>query len=113
MRTTLEGELGMSTEVEVSAVGDQDDRPHYFSLIVRDVGSRAKPGEDAAAPVTAGRSGATLETAVRTSVEAIERQHLIEALAQSRGKRTAAAKTLGISRQSLHAKLKKYRLPQD
>jgi transcriptional regulator PpsR len=114
LRTTLEGELGMSSEVEVSAVGDQDDRPRYFALIVRDVVSHAKPRDDtsALASLIGSFSGTTLGTAVRTSVEAVERQRLSDALAQSRGKRTAAAKTLGISRQSLHAKLKKYRLEQ-
>ncbi|MGO9421201.1 transcriptional regulator PpsR [Roseiarcus sp.] len=114
LRTTLEGELGMSSEVEVSAVGDQDDRPRYFALLVRDVVSHAKPREDASdlATLIGSLSGTTLESAVRTSVEAVERQRLVDALAQSRGKRTAAAKTLGISRQSLHAKLKKYRLEQ-
>ena len=102
----------MTTEVEVSAVADQDDRPRYFALIVRDVVSHARSREQASALTTVlgGASGASLESAVRSSVEAVERQRMADALSQSGGNRTAAAKALGISRQSLHTKLKKYRL---
>ncbi len=69
----------MSTEVEVSAVGDQDDRPRYFALIVRDVVSQARSREDASALTTAARRRlrCSLESAVRSSVEAIERQRLV------------------------------------
>ena len=112
LRTKLEGDLGVSTEVEVSAVGDQNDRPRYFALILRDVASHVgSRGEASALTNLVGSfSGVSLESAVRSSIEAIERQRLIDALAQSGGNRTAAAKDLGISRQSLHTKLKKYRL---
>ncbi len=112
LRTKLEGDLGVSTEVEVSAVGDQNDRPRYFALILRDVASHVgSRGEASALTNLVGSfSGVSLELAVRSSIEAIERQRLIDALAQSGGNRTAAAKDLGISRQSLHTKLKKYRL---
>jgi DNA-binding NtrC family response regulator len=52
----------------------------------------------------------TLEAAVKASVEAIERRYLEEALATSRGNRTLAARRLGLSRQTLHVKLNKYKL---
>jgi transcriptional regulator PpsR len=112
LRTHLEGDLGATTEVEVSAVADQDDRPRYFALIIRDVVSHARSREEASALTTllGGAAGASLESAVRSSVETVERQRLADALSQSGGNRTAAAKALGISRQSLHTKLKKYRL---
>jgi transcriptional regulator with PAS, ATPase and Fis domain len=112
LRTHLEGNLGVTTEVEVSAVADQDDRPRYFALIIRDVVSHARSREEASALTTliGGASGVSLESAVRSSVEAVERQRLADALSQFSGNRTAAAKSLGISRQSLHTKLKKYRL---
>ena len=112
LRTKLEGDLGVNTEVEVSAVGDQDDRPRYFALIVRDVASqsRSRDEDSALTSLVGGFAGTSLESAVRSSIEAIERQRLVDALSQSGGNRTAAAKDLGISRQSLHTKLKKYRL---
>ena len=47
---------------------------------------------------------------MRSSIEAIERQRIAEALARAGRNRTIAAKSLGLSRQSLHSKLKKYRL---
>jgi DNA-binding NtrC family response regulator len=52
----------------------------------------------------------TLEAIVRMSTEVIERKAILRALGQSSGNRTAAARQLGLSRQSLHAKLKKYGL---
>jgi transcriptional regulator PpsR len=112
MRTTLEGELGASTEVEISAVGDQVGRPRHFGLVFRDAMSRAPvPAADPLSAALIGRSGdSPLENIVKSSIETIERQHIVDALARNRGNRTLAAKTLRLSRQSLYAKLKKYRL---
>jgi transcriptional regulator PpsR len=112
MRTTLDGELGAATEVEISAVGDRLGQPNYFGLVIRDVASRSRESEEAFS-VTAllERSpDAPLESLVRSSTEAIERQRIAEALARAGRNRTMAAKSLGLSRQSLHSKLKKYRL---
>lgn len=52
----------------------------------------------------------TLDQIVKASTEVIERKSIAGALAASGGNRTVAAKRLGLSRQSLHAKLKKYSL---
>ncbi len=114
LKTALEGELGMNAEIEVSAVGDQLDRPRYFALLIRDVTSQASPAVDVSTvlALSNGFAGASLEMAVRTSVEAVERRRLVDALSQSNGNRAAAAKSLGISRQSLYTKLKKYTLQQ-
>ena len=112
MRTTLDGELGAATEVEISAVGDRLGQPNYFGLVIRDVASRSRQSEEAFS-VTAllERSpNAPLESLVRSSTEAIERQRIAEALTRAGRNRTMAAKSLGLSRQSLHSKLKKYRL---
>ena len=111
-RTFLEGELGASTEVEISAVADQIGNPQYFGLFLRDVTLRAAERErepQAIGPPEAMDDG-PLEDSVRSSIEAIERKRIVDALAQTGGNRTLAAKTLRLSRQSLHAKLKKYRL---
>jgi transcriptional regulator PpsR len=114
LKTELEGELGMSAEVEVSAVGDEVDRPRYFGLLIRDLTSQANlAAEDSTALKPSGRfAGISLEAAVRSSIEVVERERLIDALAESNGNRAAAAKSLGISRQSLYTKLKKYTLQQ-
>jgi DNA-binding NtrC family response regulator len=42
------------------------------------------------------------------TTERIERKAIARALERFRGNRTAAARHLGLSRQSLHTKLKKY-----
>ena len=47
---------------------------------------------------------------VEASVEAIERRAIEEALGEAQGNRTLAARYLGLSRQTLHVKLKKYKL---
>ena len=79
MRTTLEGELGASTEVEISAVGDQVGRPRHFGLVIRDAMSRAPVhGADPLSAALMGQSGdAPLENIVKSSIETIERQHIV------------------------------------
>ena len=47
---------------------------------------------------------------VRTTVGAVEKHYVTEALELTRGNRTAAAELLGLSRQSLYAKLWRYGL---
>ena len=110
LRTTIVGERGLNSEVEILVVGDQDDRPNHFALVVRDLAAEggSARADPAAGSVVDGQS--PLGSAVRSSVEAIERRRLSEALAKSFGNRTLAAESLGISRQSLHAKLRKYSL---
>jgi transcriptional regulator PpsR len=116
MLCRLEGELGSATEVEVSAVGDRTPHPKTFGLLMRDVSPReTRPDpslgfEIRDASDTLEPQKDTLEAAVKASVEAIERRYLEEALATSRGNRTLAARHLGLSRQTLHVKLNKYKL---
>jgi transcriptional regulator PpsR len=114
-QTWIEGELGLSTPVEITAVGDDVQAPNYFGLLIRDISNMSK----SRAPETADRSvsiedfdNRTLEAIVRMSTEVIERKAIIRALELCNGNRTAAARRLGLSRQSLHAKLKKYGLDQ-
>jgi transcriptional regulator PpsR len=112
MRTTLDGELGTSTDVEISAVGDRLGQPNYFGLVIRDVASRSRDSEEpfSVTALLERLPDVPLESLVRSSTEAIERQRIAEALARAGRNRTMAAKSLGLSRQSLHSKLKKYRL---
>jgi transcriptional regulator PpsR len=112
MRTTLDGELGAATEVEISAVGDRLGQPNYFGLVIRDVASRGRESEEAFSltSLLERSPDAPLETLIRSTIEGIERQRIAEALARTGRNRTMAAKSLGLSRQSLHSKLKKYRL---
>jgi transcriptional regulator PpsR len=109
MTTLLEGELGLLTEVELSAVGDTSESPDFVGILLRDVTIRTRgtttpsvSASDLDAPAI------SLEALVKRSTEAIERSTISSALERFQWHRTAAAKYLGLSRQSLHAKLKKY-----
>jgi transcriptional regulator PpsR len=116
LRCRLEGELGSVSEVEVSAVGDRARSLRHIGLLMRDVGSRdSRPAQRAAfelGDLAAGLSPPRdpLEAIVRASVETIERRYIEEALGKYGGNRTLAAKYLGLSRQTLHVKLNKYKL---
>jgi len=114
--TTIHGELGTDTEVEISAVGDTDSDPEHVGLSVRDVGRRLavpRDGDKLAAVLGAlteqiGRS--SLRALVRGTVGLVERHYVESALQLTGGNRTAAAVLLGLSRQSLYSKLKRYGL---
>jgi transcriptional regulator PpsR len=118
MACKLEGDLGSLTDVEVSAVGDRTGQARHFAIILKDVTSREP--QESRTPVNnlTKRTGslslpqASLEEIVKESVQEIERRYISEALEKSSGNRTQAAKYLGVSRQSLHMKLNKYKLDQ-
>jgi len=109
MPSSVEGEFG-TTEVEISAVGNRAENADYVGLVLREA-----PRESAAVGALTDMKfpDATLEEVLRASVEAIERRSIEEAIGKSLGNRTAAARYLGISRQSLHTKLRKYRIDSD
>jgi DNA-binding NtrC family response regulator len=60
--------------------------------------------------VSEGLGTASMPALVRDTVEAVERHCIAEALGRVRGNRSAAAELLGVSRQSLYAKLNRYGL---
>jgi transcriptional regulator PpsR len=116
LSTALEGELGSIAEVEISATGNQPENPDFIGLLARDVTmrqgaslSREAGGPDHALP-DAFSDSLSLESLVRATTEAVERKAIANALARYHNNRTATAKHLGLSRQSLHAKLNKYAL---
>lgn len=114
MSSVLHGELGLTTQIEISAAGNRAGKPDYICLVIRDATNRQTPAADAAmqpggdVPDLAGHL--SLEQLVRASTEMIERRTIVAVLEQCDDNRTLAAKRLGLSRQSLHAKLKKYNL---
>jgi transcriptional regulator PpsR len=114
--TTIDGELGGETEVEISAAGNSDGDPGHFGVLLRDVTRRAaetaadSPDRlNAALRSVAGQIGRTpLLDLVRATAATVERHCILAALELSDGNRTAAAEMLGLSRQSLYAKLNRY-----
>lgn len=110
--TKIESEFGETAEIEVSAAVDAPERPNYYGLLLKEA---ARPHADNA-PETAvcGEEfdNRTLEQIVRASTETIERAAIARALGRFQGNRTAAARHLGLSRQSLHTKLRRYKLEE-
>jgi transcriptional regulator PpsR len=113
LMTTLAGELGANTEVEISFAGDSDGDFTLVGVTLRDVAARtATTGDGSAPPLSLPQTdGKTpLKDLVRKAVEVVERHYLESALATAKGNRTAAAELLGLSRQSLYSKLNRYSL---
>jgi transcriptional regulator PpsR len=114
--TTLQGELGSTTEIEISAVGENEGELRTIGVWIRDVASRL-PAAGEANPLgstlgrLAARIGKTpLPALAKEAVGAVERHCIEAALALTSGNRTAAAQILGLSRQGLYAKLNRYGL---
>jgi transcriptional regulator PpsR len=114
--TTIQGDLGADTAVEISAVGDFASRPRYIALLLRDVERRMPVAENAsnlqsALAAIIEQSGKTaLRTLVRDTVGLVERHYIGAALDLTEGNRTAAAEMLGISRQGFYKKLSQYEM---
>ena len=112
--TSLQGELGGDTQVEVSAVGAPASRPSQIALVLRDVSRRlpASRGEAdlqaAFADIILQTGKMTLRSLVKEAVALVERHYIGAALEMSEGNRTAAAEILGLSRQALYQKLAQY-----
>ncbi len=117
--TTLRGDLGTDTEVEISAGSSSRNEPRYIGVLLRDVGRRLSARSvdarfDAGLGAFAAKIGkTTLPNLVKDAVGVVERHYLDAALKLTVGNRTAAAELLGLSRQSLYAKLSRYGLDRD
>ncbi len=116
--TTIYGELGAVTEVNISAARSGDEESGHLAILIRDVVRHAPPNGDAdqliaALGPLAERVGKTsLRTLVGDTIGVVERHYIRAALVMAHGNRTAAASLLGLSRQSLYAKLNRYQLGQ-
>jgi DNA-binding NtrC family response regulator len=85
--------------------------------MLTDVSRRIAPAGEKLDDIVALMSGSlgkrTLRQVTREAVAMIERQYLESALQAADDNRTAAAESLGLSRQSLYAKLSRYGLLED
>lgn len=118
--TTLQGEHGTEVEVEVSAVPLAEAGTVGYGFAIRDVGPRLAPklaeGPPLPRPVEqltelVGR--VPLKELVRETTDVIERLAIEAALQLTDDNRAAAAEMLGLSRQSLYVKLRRYGLGGD
>jgi transcriptional regulator PpsR len=113
----MRGELGEPSEVEISAVTVMNGGKPCFGFAIRDVGRRLRrePEADRAFPRSlehlnevVGR--VALKDIVRESTDVIERLCIEAALKLTGDNRASAAEMLGLSRQSLYVKLRRYGL---
>jgi transcriptional regulator PpsR len=116
--TTLTGILGTEATVEISATASSKGGPLALALLIRDVGRRIGP--QSAGDELRGALGEVLQemgrlplpVLVRNTSAVVERACIEQALRDAHGNRTAAADALGLSRQSLYAKLERYGLQE-
>ncbi|GAC1301392.1 MAG: transcriptional regulator PpsR [Steroidobacteraceae bacterium] len=115
--TQVRGEFGSTSDVEICAVSVVDGEEPCFGFTIRDVGqriafdrqvSRDKPRSVAQLTELVGR--VPLKELVRESTDMIEKLCIEAALELTGDNRASAAEILGLSRQSLYAKLRRYGL---
>lgn len=116
--TTLRGEYGAVTDVEISAtMVPHGDRP-FLGFTIRDVGRRLSSNEVRGArelPRSVGQltelvGRVPLKDIVGETTDLIEQLCIEAALELTRDNRASAAEMLGLSRQSLYVKLRRYGL---
>ncbi|WP_043752664.1 transcriptional regulator PpsR [Imhoffiella purpurea] len=118
--TTLRGEYGSTTDVEISAASVRNgDRP-YFGFFIRDVGRRLSAEQPTTPEQTRWLDQLTervgrvpLKELVRESTDTIERLCIEAALKLTGDNRASAAELLGLSRQSLYVKIDRYGIVAD
>lgn len=117
--TSVRSEYGASSEVEISAVAVHNGDQPSFGFIIRNVDRRVSGdgGGDRALPrsvehLTELVGRVPLKEVVRESTDMIERLCIEAALELTGDNRASAAELLGLSRQSLYVKLRRYGLSE-
>jgi transcriptional regulator PpsR len=125
--TTVQGDLGGETAVEISAAGagatnggapngNASTTSGLIALLMRDVSRREAPARDtsslrsALAAIIEQNGKNSLRGLVKDTVGLVERHYIVAALDLSEGNRTAAAEILGMSRQGFYKKLAQYEM---
>ena len=115
--STLQGEFGDEIAVEISAVSVMNSERQCFGFVIRNVARRLKPDTRAAPELPRSVEHLTelvgrvsLKDLVREATDVIERLSIEAALEMTSDNRAAAAEMLGLSRQSLYVKLRRYGL---
>ncbi len=115
--TTVQGELGSKEEVEVSGVSVMNGEESCLGFSIRAIGSRQFKEDAGRHPLPKSVEQLTelvghvsLKDLVRETTDMIERLSIEAALELSGDNRASAAELLGLSRQSLYAKLHRYGL---
>ncbi|MGH6712072.1 MAG: transcriptional regulator PpsR [Bradyrhizobium sp.] len=117
--TALRGEHGAATEVEVSAVSLADGDHSGFGFAIRNVEKRLSASSPSArelprsvAQLTELIGRVPLRDLVREATDVIEKLSIEAALELTGDNRASAAEMLGLSRQSLYVKLRRFGLAE-
>ena len=119
LSTTIQGELGTETEVEISAAAYGLDGQRRIGLVIRNIARRLSANGEhdnlrvALAAMNESVGKTPLRKLVKSTVEVVEQHYVRAALELANGNRTSAAEILGLSRQSLYAKLDRYHLGEE
>lgn len=115
--TRMKGEYGSTTEVEISAVALHEDDAPCLGFTIRDVGRRltADANKEKELPRSASQmtelvGRVPLRDIVRETTDLIEQLCIEAALELTSDNRASAAEMLGLSRQSLYVKLRRFGL---
>lgn len=115
--TALRGEYGTEIEVEISAAQLAPEADTVLAFAIRDIERRLKPEPDSGRAMTRSVSELTelvgrtpLKDIVSETTDLIEQLCIETALEMSNDNRASAALLLGLSRQSLYVKLRRYGL---
>jgi len=113
--TTVRGEFGATSDVEISAVAALDANPPCVAFSLRSIARRlpeqSRPGRELPRSVqqlTELIGRVPLKDLVRETSDVIERLCIEAALELTGDNRASAAEMLGLSRQSLYVKLHRY-----
>ena len=119
--TVIRGRFGSETSVEISAASVPNGKQSCLGFTVRDVGRRLQTESESRGSDNPGLSRAVAQLAelvgrvplkdiVGQTTDLIEQMCIEAALQLTRDNRAAAAEMLGLSRQSLYVKLRRYGL---
>jgi transcriptional regulator PpsR len=115
--TTLRGDYGTTTQIEISAVTLKDGDKPSFGFMIRNVDRRVAVDPEGRHELPRSITQLTgligrvpLKDLVRETTDVIERMCIQAALALTHDNRALAAEMLGLSRQSLYVKLRRYGL---
>jgi transcriptional regulator PpsR len=115
--TTMRGEDGRVSQVEISAVSIGNGGQPSFGFAIRNIGPRLQTESKSARPLPRSIEQLTeligrvsLKDLVRESTDVIEKLCIEAALELTGDNRASAAEMLGLSRQSLYVKLRRYGL---
>jgi transcriptional regulator PpsR len=113
----LQGAFGSTTRIDISAAALGDAQPQAVGFVMRDISRNGRSGSEA--PAVAENSVANLmelvgsvplKELIRASTDQIEKICIEAALQMTGNNRASAAEMLGLSRQSLYLKLRRFGL---